>query len=734
MATEITNEKSAPEAFQVPEDAINTALTAVMMVDKDLKITFANKATISMLTEHEATLQKSFPNFQVKNLVGSNIDMFHKHPEHQRRLLADPSNLPHRAEIKLGPLSFKLNVSALMRNGEHYGSMLEWTDITSEKLALAETNSQLDAISKAMAVISFHPDGTIIEANENFLNASGYNLDEIAGKHHRMFVGPEYGRSPEYMKFWNDLADGQVQIGEYQRFKKDGSELWLQASYNPIFDLQGKVVKVIKYASDVTKNKQDRANFEGQIDAINKAMAVISFNMDGIITDVNDNFLQAVGYSRGEVVGKHHRMFVQQDEANSYEYKAFWEKLNHGEFVGGEFQRVGNGGKELWLQATYNPILDVNGKPNRVVKYASDITAQKKLQMDVDRVLQSVTLVMNAMSKGDLTELMSGEFEGEFADFQSTVNSTVEKIASIVEEINETCVSLASAASEISQGNMDLSQRTEEQASSLQETASSMEELTSTVQQNSENTRQAEQLAASAREQAEKGGDVLKAAIEAMSQINASSKKVADIIGVIDEIAFQTNLLALNAAVEAARAGEQGRGFAVVAAEVRNLAQRSATAAKEIKGLINDSGEKVTEGSKLVNQSGATLEEIVISAKKVGDIISEIAAASEEQSSGIGQVNKAVSQMDEMTQQNASLVEQAAAASKSMDEQTQDMRSRLSFFYTGEVEPEPVAPVRRQARVASRPASRPVTQREAPRQRPVKPAPAQHNDDEWEEF
>ena len=257
-----------------------------------------------------------------------------------------------------------------------------------------------------------------------------------------------------------------------------------------------------------------------------------------------------------------------------------------------------------------------------------------------------------------------------------------------------------------------------------------MEELTSTVRQNSDNARQANQLASSSREQAEKGGSVIKEAIEAMTAISASSKKVTDIIGVIDEIAFQTNLLALNAAVEAARAGEQGRGFAVVASEVRNLAQRSASAAKEIKELINDSGEKVKEGSMLVDESGRTLEEIVASSKKVGDIISEIAAAGAEQSQGIEQVNKAVTQMDEMTQQNAALVEQAAAASESLDDQAKSMQRMMSFFDVGEESaPAPVARVaaEKPAPVA-RAAAKPTKSKPAPR--PAAPS----SDDEWDEF
>jgi len=345
---------------------------------------------------------------------------------------------------------------------------------------------------------------------------------------------------------------------------------------------------------------------------------------------------------------------------------------------------------------------------------------------------QEVISVSQSLSDGDLTRTMDGDYQGMFATLAGALNESVNKMSETVTDINESATSIGTAASEISEGNIDLSQRTEQQASSLEETASSMEELTSTVRQNSDNARQANQLASSSREQAEKGGSVIKEAIDAMTAISASSKKVTDIIGVIDEIAFQTNLLALNAAVEAARAGEQGRGFAVVASEVRNLAQRSASAAKEIKELINDSGEKVKEGSMLVDESGRTLEEIVASSKKVGDIISEIAAAGAEQTQGIEQVNKAVTQMDEMTQQNAALVEQAAAASESLDEQAKSMQRMMEFFDVGDEAPARAAKVEA-PKVA--PAKAVVKRKPAKAKSAPKPTtPASSDDDEWDEF
>lgn len=298
----------------------------------------------------------------------------------------------------------------------------------------------------------------------------------------------------------------------------------------------------------------------------------------------------------------------------------------------------------------------------------------------ITRPLTQAVKVAQTVAGGDLTSYIEVNSTDETGQLLQALKGMNDSLVNIVGQVRTGTDTIATASSQIAAGNLDLSSRTEEQASSLEETASSMEELTSTVKQNADNARQANQLAASASEIAFKGGTVVAQVVDTMSSINASSKKIVDIIGVIDGIAFQTNILALNAAVEAARAGEQGRGFAVVASEVRNLAQRSAAAAKEIKGLIGDSVEKVDAGAKLVDQAGTTMDEIVESVKRVTDIMSEITAASQEQTSGIEQINQAISQMDQVTQQNASLVEEAAAAAESLQEQAGTLARVVSVF------------------------------------------------------
>ena len=355
--------------------------------------------------------------------------------------------------------------------------------------------------------------------------------------------------------------------------------------------------------------------------------------------------------------------------------------------------------------------------------------------------IREAIAVAEALARGDLTQNIEVRSTDEMGQLLRALDNTVSQLKGIVGGVRASTDAITTGTKEIASGNADLSQRTEEQASSLEETASSMEELTSTVKQNAENARQANQLAVSASEVAVKGGAVVSQVVGTMSSINESSKKIVDIISVIDGIAFQTNILALNAAVEAARAGEQGRGFAVVASEVRNLAQRSAAAAKEIKALIGNSVDKVGAGTKLVDEAGKTMQEIVASVKRVTDIMSEITAASQEQSSGIEQVNQAITQMDQVTQQNAALVEQAAAAAESMQEQAQNLAHAVSVFKLSHDEAiapaapsaeKPVASVSRLAlkKTAAKPAMPRVTEKPAPR----RIANAKGGDAEWAEF
>jgi methyl-accepting chemotaxis protein len=468
--------------------------------------------------------------------------------------------------------------------------------------------------------------------------------------------------------------------------------------------------------------------------AINKSQAVIELGMDGTVLAANDGYLKMFGYTLAEILGQPYTLFVNPSDREGAEYRTLWEHLRAGQYEQGRFKRTGKNGREVWVRASFNPLIGQDGRPWKVVKFASEITpiilearafdsavheSQEVIQAALsgagDRRISSngktgnlelltrsinqlvgsvattvaeIMLVVQRAVEGDLTSRVKvDDKSGHFKALAESVNSMIQSMMEVVTSVAKTSDEVQVGAEEISRGNLELSRRTEEQASSLEETASSMEQMTATVTNNADNAAHARELAVAAREQAERGGQVVGSAVAAMGEINVSSKKIADIIGVIDEIAFQTNLLALNAAVEAARAGEQGRGFAVVASEVRNLASRSAGAAKEIKALIQDSVGKVNEGTRLVDESGKVLNEIVTRVKKVTDVMAEIASSSREQASGIEQVNKAVAQMDTMTQQNAALAEQDTAAAQALTAQAAGLTKLIAHFRRADEQP-----------------------------------------------
>jgi len=465
--------------------------------------------------------------------------------------------------------------------------------------------------------------------------------------------------------------------------------------------------------------------------AINKSQAVIELDMDGTVLTANDNYLKMFGFTLPEILGQPYTLFVAPADRDGPEYRALWERLHSGQHEQGRFRRVGKNNREVWVRASFNPLIGQDGKPWKVVKFANEITpiilearaldsavhesqdviqavlngdGDRRIKMDgktgnLELLARNINQLIGGVSatvaetrqivqravEGDLTARVKVDDKlGHFKALAESVNSMVQSMMEVVTSLTDTSQEVQLGAEEISRGNLDLSKRTEEQAASLEETASSMEEMTSTVNNTADNASQANQLAQAAREQAERGGHVVGSAVAAMGEIKVASKKIADIIGVIDGIAFQTNLLALNAAVEAARAGEQGRGFAVVASEVRNLASRSAEAAKQIKALIEDSVGKVNEGTKLVDESGKVLGEIVARVKKVTDVVAEIASSSREQASGIEQVNRAVTLMDTMTQQNAALVEEASAAAQSLSQQAKGLTRLIAHYRRSE--------------------------------------------------
>jgi len=357
----------------------------VMVADDKFNIVYMNEAVTKLLRQAEPDLKKDLPQFSVDRLVGTNIDVFHKNPSHQRQMLQSLKSA-HRAMIRIGKWSFDLVATPLHQSdGSRAGTVVEWAD-ASIRLQNLDYAAQVAAAGRSQAVIEFNLDGTIITANDNFLKGLGYTLPEIQGKHHSMFVEASERDSAAYREFWAALNRGEYQAREYKRIGKGGREVWIQASYNPVFDDKGKPFKVVKFATDVTVQKLKNADLAGQIAAIGKSQAVIEFNLDGTIIGANDNFLHALGYSLSEIKGRHHSVFVDPAERDGANYREFWAKLNRGEYQAGEFKRIGKGGREVYIQASYNPILDLSGKPFKVVKYASDITRQVLVRMGNERV------------------------------------------------------------------------------------------------------------------------------------------------------------------------------------------------------------------------------------------------------------------------------------------------------------------------------------------------------------
>ncbi|MNS46888.1 Methyl-accepting chemotaxis protein I [compost metagenome] len=444
--------------------------------------------------------------------------------------------------------------------------------------------------------------------------------------------------------------------------------------------------------------EQKLNDLDSKMAAIGRSQALIEFDLDGVILDANDNLLKTMGYGLDEIRGQHHRTFMDPAEAASPAYVAFWRDLNAGRFVATKFRRLAKGGREVWLQASYNPVMGPDGRPVKVMKLAVDITEaeQEAARREAERLSAEaaqtalVEVLADSLSKlsaGDLTTRIVQDMDGAHGRVKDDFNSAVESLRQTLGQVLHSVAGLRGGSDEISSASDDLSRRTEQQAASLEETAAALDEITATVKRSAEGARQAAAVAGEARGQADRSGEVVREAVAAMDGIRQSSNQISDIIGVIDEIAFQTNLLALNAGVEAARAGESGRGFAVVASEVRALAQRSAEAAKQIKTLISASAAEVAQGVKLVGEAGASLDAIAGKVGEMDALVAEIAASAQEQSSGLSQVNQAVNQMDQVTQQNAAMVEQTTAAAANLKTEAEGLAGLVGRFQTGQGAP-----------------------------------------------
>ena len=492
-------------------------------------------------------------------------------------------------------------------------------------LSTADLQAENDAINRSQAVIYFEPDGTIITANENFLGALGYTLEEIQGRHHRIFCEQAYTNSPEYRHFWDTLGNGQFQSDQFKRIGKAGNEIWIQASYNPILDKSGNVYRVVKYASDITaemveKQKNDQMILENQqeTDAINNSQAVIYFDSDGTIISANQNFLGALGYTLDEIKGQHHRIFCEQAYAASTEYQHFWNALGNGDFQSSRFKRITKGGQEIWIQASYNPISDENGNVYRVVKYATDITA---------------------------------EMEQSFA-MSNNVSSVAQSVASASTEMQNSAESMQSTA--------------ETATARTEAVATAAEELTSSISEIGRQVSHSAGVAAGAVEESQTASQQIEGLAEA-------AQKIGEVVDIIQDIASQTHLLALNATIEAARAGDAGKGFAVVASEVKSLANQTANATDEISS-------QVAEIQGATKSAVDSTESITKTIGEINEIAATIASAVEEQNAATEEVSSNIIQVTEAATETGQIATDVLGAASELSQQAETLTGHVNEF------------------------------------------------------
>jgi methyl-accepting chemotaxis protein len=532
----------------------------------------------------------------VEEIRGKSIDIFHKDPQRIRRLLASEKNLPHTARIELGSEKLDLLATAIHDPDGNYVAIMQTWSLATEKARLEEAEAdrmaRLESFAKSRANAEFLPDGTIVCANELFLKLTGYTWEEIKGKNHDLFVAADERQTRQHQELWAAMVRGVPQTGEFKRIGKGGKEIWVSSTYYPVSDRQGNVYRLHQFLNDVTEEKSRNADFASQVAAVRKSQVVIEYAMDGTILDVNESFERLFGYTRDELLGKNAGMFVDEETRKSAAFKEVWVRLNRGEFFTAETKRIGKGGKELWIEASYNPILDLNGKPYKVVNYFIDMTEKVKTAHEVAQISQG--------------------------------------LASAAEELTATSQQMSANAEETSAQANVVSASSEQVNKNLQTVATGSEEMSTSIREIAKNAHESAKVATGAVRTAQETNQIV-------AKLGDSSTEIGQVIKVITSIAQQTNLLALNATIEAARAGEAGKGFAVVANEVKELAKQTAKATEDISRKI----EAIQADTKSAVAAIGQIGEVI---KQVNDISNTIATAVEEQNATTNEMARNVSE------------------------------------------------------------------------------------------